>query len=259
MTDNVMPEQVSQIEDIRLGRKVLSALLNRHSLVEPVECNSVCELLPGKLYELSGPTNSGKSVVSQDMVISCLLRGYSAVIVDCDYRLDTLGLLQKIKDLCKARNLSPSHFKSMLYRLTIQKCGTLTELQVFVGFRLPQLLSTEPVALVVIDSLSSFYWHDRYSIPNVPELYSGLWQRLARLSLKFEMSTIVTMQCLFRQQASPFGNDKPFLRPSSLDVTPAIVKNLGQTKFSVQFANRTDVYRMVAGQLLLVATYSKER
>ncbi|OQR74475.1 DNA repair protein XRCC2-like [Tropilaelaps mercedesae] len=265
-----IPEHTGQPEDVLLGRKVLGAL-SRTEPAESVQCDCVVELAPGKLYELTGESNSGKSVVVQDVLISCLLRGHAAVIVDCDYRLDVLGLLEKIRELCnaellltvvdisRARNLSTSFSKSMLRRLTIQKCANLTELQLFVGFRLPQLLLSEPVSVVAIDSLTSFYWHERYATPNVLDAYSTLWQRIASLAKQFGVTAISTMQNLFRQQASPFTNDRPFLRPAGLDVTAALVKNLGQGKFALEFADRTDVYQMNVGQLARVSTCVKAK
>lgn len=111
--------------------------------------------------------------------------------------------------------------------MTVQKCGTSTELDVFLSFKLRDILRTSDVDLVVIDSLSSFFWHDRYSRSEWKAFYDSIWINLDRLRNEFGFTLIVTIQDLYAE--TPHN----FLHCSQVAAESLRVRKLGPDRFLV--------------------------
>ncbi|XP_003739276.1 uncharacterized protein LOC100902392 [Galendromus occidentalis] len=213
-------------KDIILGRKILIALSQRKSTSVPFP--NLLDL-HRKAYAIHGEPNSGKSLLAQDSCISVLMRGRDVVYVDSDYRFNVLGLLDRIKDVCKSRNLPSTHFKSACRNMIVQKCGTSTELQSFLSFKLRELVRTSDVGLVVVDSLTSFFWHDRYARSGWKAFYDSLWSDLEALRLEYGFTSMVTIQNLYSEQKTPHN----FLHCPKVPVESIRIRKHLENKFQL--------------------------
>ena len=144
-------------------------------------------LQPGDVVEIQGPPASGKTHLVYQIMISCVLPqstrysgwGKAAVVYDTDGTFQ----LSRLKELLHAR-LSGSHgiAEDQASSSTIDELevGCLGRIFVFRPTSSAQLaaailtlgdvhannarLAHQEIGLVVVDSLSSFYWQDRFTV-----------------------------------------------------------------------------------------------
>lgn len=130
--------------------------------------------------------------------------------------------------------------------MIVQKCATSTELELFLSFKLREILRTSNVDLVVVDSLTSFFWHDRYSRSKWKAFYDSIWISLDRLRNECGFTLIVTIQDLYAEQKTP----RHFLHCSQVPAESLRVRKLGPDRF--QLLNNSDevlVCQMQGGTL----------
>lgn len=113
--------------------------------------------------------------------------------------------------------------------MIVQKCGTSTELDLFLSFKLRQILNTADVGLVVVDSLTSFFWHDRYERSKWKAFYDSLWMNLERLRKEINFTLIVTIQDLYTKEKTPHN----FLHCPEVSTETLRVRKIDHGKFEL--------------------------
>lgn len=169
------------------GVQLLARLSSRPNL------NSLSEtLFPGginlgNIIEISGDSGSGKTTLITQFLVKCLLPktwneftigglGAGAIIVDTDHHFQILKLVSIMESLlmkCRESNTSevqlPKHIDSKIIEKIIKESlanlivlNCYDSVQLFVTFHsLENILSSNAnTSLIIIDSLSAYYWQD---------------------------------------------------------------------------------------------------
>ncbi|XP_024859241.1 DNA repair protein XRCC2 isoform X3 [Kryptolebias marmoratus] len=135
----------------------------------------------GEVVEVYGPEGTGKTELLYHLLSRCVLPEAAGglevdvVFVDTDYSLDMLRLvsildtrLNKGRTTLKGLSTSPSSAGSdeaalhlCLSRLLVVHCSSSSQLLLTLHFLETTLSSRSSLALLLIDSMSAFYWSDR--------------------------------------------------------------------------------------------------
>lgn len=141
----------------------------------------------GNIIEISGDSGSGKTTLITQFLVKCLLPktwneftigglGAGAIIVDTDHHFQILKLVSIMESLlmkCRESNTSevqlPKHIDSKIIEKIIKESlanlivlNCYDSVQLFVTFHsLENILSSNAnTSLIIIDSLSAYYWQD---------------------------------------------------------------------------------------------------
>ena len=113
--------------------------------------------------------------------------------------------------------------------MIVQKCGTTTELQLFLSFKLREILKTSDVGLVVVDSLTNSFWHDRYARAHWKAFYDSLWTNLNELRCEFGYTLMVIIQDLYSERKTPPN----FLHCSKIAAESIRIRKISEGKFEL--------------------------
>ncbi|XP_076827368.1 DNA repair protein XRCC2 [Brachyhypopomus gauderio] len=124
----------------------------------------------GDVVEFHGVEGSGKTETLYHMMTRCLLPvdsgglGVGVVFVDTDYHFDMLRLVAVLEArISEGREdgVQEEEVRSCLGRLSVVNCSSSSQLLLTLHY-LEGSISTRPaLGLLIIDSVSSFYWVDR--------------------------------------------------------------------------------------------------
>lgn len=131
----------------------------------------------GDVIEIQGPTCSGKTSLVYHLLMTCIIPtsqggwGKSACVFDTDGAFDIIRLshliLSRLVELSlpleTAKELAEFGLQNLhIFRPTssIQLAATLVNLPAYQTSNLPD----SEVAMVVVDSVSAFYWPDRFTV-----------------------------------------------------------------------------------------------
>jgi len=208
------PSKIDEGHDVQLGRDIFSALTSTgrgastEARVLLATLTSVLPIESGTIYDMislpsAGPTcSSSSSLLCEDMILTYLITSLKQVVyLDADFKFDVMRFHDKFKSVAKKHKFHPPSVKAASKRLLVQRCANYTELLVCLSFKLPLLLKTNDVGLVVIDKITSFYWHDRSTMPHFHKSYEDLWGLIAGLRVQFPpVSTIVLSDNFFKSR-----------------------------------------------------------
>ncbi|TWW70564.1 DNA repair protein XRCC2 X-ray repair cross-complementing protein 2 [Takifugu flavidus] len=129
----------------------------------------------GDVVELHGPEGTGKTELLYHLLCRCVMPTAAGglevevIFVDTDYSLDMLRLVSILD-----RRLSEAHssgaasaaapelaLRSCLSRLLVVHCSSSSQLVLTLHLLETSFLSRPGLALLLIDSISAFYWLDR--------------------------------------------------------------------------------------------------
>ncbi|KAM8822564.1 DNA repair protein XRCC2 isoform 1-T1 [Spinachia spinachia] len=127
----------------------------------------------GEVVELYGTEGTGKTEILYHLLCRCVLPvatgglEVDVVFVDTDYSLDMLRLVSILESRLNAAGSSSSAdsdeaaLRLCLSRLLVVNCSSSSQLVLTLHFLETSLTSRPAFALLLIDSISAFYWLDR--------------------------------------------------------------------------------------------------
>lgn len=137
----------------------------------------------GAVVELSGGPGSGKSELLYNLAFAHLRRRRRVTFFDLDYHFDPFRLTQIID----RNGLVP---RETLRYFTLYKCSSLETFLCTLAVIEDHLVVSRP-ALLVVDSISAFYWHDKFRLRDVSVRYADVAARLKDLAVRFDFKCVV--------------------------------------------------------------------
>ncbi|XP_033971328.1 DNA repair protein XRCC2 isoform X1 [Trematomus bernacchii] len=174
----------------------------------------------GEVVELYGSEGTGKTELLYHLLSRCLLPlsagglEVDVVFMDTDYSLDMLRLVSILDSRLNAARSSSSSsgsdeelLGSCLSRLLVVHCSSSSQLLLTLHFLETTLTSRPRVALLLIDSISAFYWPDRCeggtSVTKQEEKLSKCAELLGRLLRDFRITVFATCHAIRRNYSGP--------------------------------------------------------
>ncbi|KAG7525167.1 DNA repair XRCC2 [Solea senegalensis] len=187
----------------------------------------------GEVVEVCGPERTGKTELLYHLLCRCVLPKSAGglevdvMFVDTDYSLDMFRLVSII-DSRLTRALSPSAgsdeevLRSCLSRLLVVHCSSSSQLLLTLHFLENSFSSRPGLALLLIDSISAFYWLDRCeggaSFSKQEEKLSKCSELLGRLLRDYRITVFATCHAIRRIHSglssssfSSSDSDRPYL------------------------------------------------
>ncbi|XP_056440064.1 DNA repair protein XRCC2 [Gadus chalcogrammus] len=164
------------------GAQLFARLEARRCLIdiEPHLFPKNCGPQYGEVVELHGLEGTGKTELLYHLLCRCILpveaggMGVEVVFVDTDYSLDMLRLVTILENRLAAGRSSSSPeaesdvgcsdeaaLRTCLSRLLVVHCGSSSQLLLTLHYLETSLSSRPGLSLLLIDSISAFYWLDR--------------------------------------------------------------------------------------------------
>ncbi|KAM8967391.1 DNA repair protein XRCC2 [Pelodytes ibericus] len=219
------------------GTQLLARLEGRASLKELEPLLFADEGCPvhGDIIEFHGPEGTGKTEMFCHLISRCILPKSAGglqvevIFIDTDYHFDLLRLVTILEHrLCES---TEEAIKQCLARLFLVYCSNSIQLLLTL-YSLENMFCSHPaLCLVIIDSISSFYWIDRNNGGD------GGWKQeanlrkctelLDKLLKDYQLVLLASTQSIM-QRSSYVGNEgfpcyaKP--QSSELDYKPYLCK-----------------------------------
>lgn len=199
------------------GTELLARLKGRRSLkhLEPRLFTEEGLLNHGNTVEFHGPEGAGKTEMLYHLVASCILpesKGglqVEVVFVDTECHFDMLRLVTVLEH-CLAQSTEES-VKQCLGRLFIVHCSSSTQLLLLFQSLESMVCSHPALCLLIVDSMSAFYWIDRLSggesFSQQEANLRHCIECLENLLSEYQLVLIATTQALMR------GRDPEAARP----------------------------------------------
>ncbi|XP_075067341.1 DNA repair protein XRCC2 [Mixophyes fleayi] len=149
------------------GTQLLARLEGRASLKELEPLLFACEDCPvhGDIIEFHGPEGTGKTEMFCHLISRCILPKsegglqVEVIYIDTDYHFDMLRLVTILEHRLSQNN--EETVKQCLSRFFLVYCSSSVQLLLTL-YSLENMFCSHPsLCLLIIDSLSSFYWIDR--------------------------------------------------------------------------------------------------
>ncbi|XP_029955372.1 DNA repair protein XRCC2 [Salarias fasciatus] len=203
------------------GAQLLARLEARRSLkdIEP-------RLFPdgggpesGEVVELFGTEGTGKTELLYHLLCRCVLPEAAGglqvdvVFVDTDYSLDMLRLVSVLDGRL---NADEEALSSCLSRLLVVHCSSSSQLLLTLHFLETSLSARPGLSLLLIDSISAFYWPDRSaggaSVTKQEETLTKCSELLGRLLRDYRVTVFTSCHPIRRSGAGSSSDwDRPFL------------------------------------------------
>lgn len=191
------------------GTELLARLEGRSSLKE-LEPNLFAEEdspMHGDILEFHGPEGTGKTEMLYHLTARCILPKsegglqIEVLFIDTDYHFDMLRLVTILEH--RLSQSSEEAVKLCLGRLFLACCSSSMQLLLTLH-SLEGLLCRHPsLCLLIVDSLSSFYWIDRVSGGESVALQEATLRRcselLERLVTHYRLLLFATTQSLMQK------------------------------------------------------------
>ncbi|XP_063063005.1 DNA repair protein XRCC2 isoform X3 [Engraulis encrasicolus] len=249
------------------GAQLFARLEGRRSLrdIEPKIFPEGCGPSRGDVVELHGAEGTGKTEALYHLIVRCLLpanRGgleVEVVFVDTDYHFDTLRLVTILEARLAQSQTQPCQssdtrglataggrvaededyndadaeeelVKACLRRLSVVHCSSSAQMLLSLHYLESWVSSRMALCLLVLDSISAFYWQDRCSggesVARQETNLRKCAQLLDRLGRDYGIVVFATVHAIMRNygssEASGSGNstaartsDEPAPPPSS--------------------------------------------
>ncbi|XP_041824013.1 DNA repair protein XRCC2 [Melanotaenia boesemani] len=189
----------------------------------------------GEVVELYGLEGTGKTELLYHLLCRCVLPEVAGglevdvVFVDTDYSLDMFRLVSILDTRLNAGLATSSSsagsdeslLRSCLSRLLVVHCSCSSQLLLTLHFLETTLSSRPRLALVLIDSISAFYWLDRCeggaTIARQEEKLSKCADLLGRLLRDYRFTIFATCHTIRRSYSGPSSSssssetDRPYL------------------------------------------------
>uniref|UniRef100_A0A3B3CWK5 RecA family profile 1 domain-containing protein n=1 Tax=Oryzias melastigma TaxID=30732 RepID=A0A3B3CWK5_ORYME len=202
----------------------------------------------GEVVELYGAEGTGKTELLYHLLCRCVLPEAAGglevdvLFVDTDYSLDMLRLVT---------------LRSSLSRLLVVHCSSSSQLLLTLHYLETTLNSRPSLALLLIDSISAFYWLDRCeggaSISRQEEKLSKCAELLGRLLRDYKFTIFATCHTIRRSSSgsaascsSTLEADRPYLcRPWQRLVTHRVLCSRQEAENHTAGGSREEKRRQV--------------
>ncbi|XP_005944704.1 DNA repair protein XRCC2 [Haplochromis burtoni] len=174
----------------------------------------------GAVVELFGLEGTGKTELLYHLLCRCVLPEAAGglevdvVFVDTDYSLDMLHLVSILDSKLSAALLAGADeaaLRSCLSRLLFVHCYSSSQLLLTLHFLETTLSSRPALALILIDSISAFYWVDRCeggaSYTKQEEKLSRCVELLGRLLRDYRITVFATCHAIRRPGVPSSSSD----------------------------------------------------
>ncbi|XP_040922226.1 DNA repair protein XRCC2 [Toxotes jaculatrix] len=181
----------------------------------------------GEVVELYGTEGTGKTELLYHLLCRCVLPKAAGglevdvVFVDTDYSLDMLRLVSIVDSRLNAAlsTSSPSAgsdeaaLRSCLSRLLVVHCSSSSQLLLTLHFLETSFSSRPGLALLLVDSISAFYWLDRSeggaSLAKQEEKLSKCSDLLGRLLRDYRITVFATCHAIRRSHSGSSSSSEP--------------------------------------------------
>nr|XP_038963983.1 DNA repair protein XRCC2 isoform X1 [Rattus norvegicus] len=161
----------------------------------------------GDILEFHGPEGTGKTEMLYHLTARCILPKsegglqIEVLFIDTDYHFDMLRLVTVLEH--RLSQSSEEAIKLCLGRLFLAYCSSSMQLLLTL-YSLEALLCSHPsLCLLIVDSMSSFYWIDRVSGGESVSLQESTLQKcsqlLERLVTEYRLLLFATTQSLLQK------------------------------------------------------------
>ncbi|XP_048196470.1 DNA repair protein XRCC2 [Perognathus longimembris pacificus] len=250
------------------GTELLARLEGRSSLKE-IEPNLFADEdspVHGDILEFHGPEGTGKTEMLYHLTARCILPRsdggleLEVLFIDTDYHFDMLRLVTVLEH--RLSQSSEEMIKRCLGRLFLVYCSSSTQLLLTL-YSLEAMFCSHPsLCLLIVDSLSAFYWIDRVNGGESVNLQESTLKKcsqlLERLVNEYRLVLFATTQSIMqRAVAATEGPAAACKWPSDADADyrPYLCKAWQQVvKHRIFFskhedANRTSQFSLVSRHL----------
>uniref|UniRef100_A0A3B3YRZ9 RecA family profile 1 domain-containing protein n=1 Tax=Poecilia mexicana TaxID=48701 RepID=A0A3B3YRZ9_9TELE len=164
----------------------------------------------GEVVEVYGPEGTGKTELLYHLLCRCVLPEAAGglevdvVFVDTDYSLDMFRLASVLDS--GSAGSDDAVLRSCLSRLLVVRCSSSSQLLLTLHFLETTLSSRPRAALLLIDSISAFYWSDRSeaaSVAKQEEKLSRCSELLGRLLRDYRITIFATCHPIRRGSNGP--------------------------------------------------------
>ncbi|KAL6097417.1 xrcc2 [Pungitius sinensis] len=197
----------------------------------------------GEVVELYGTEGTGKTEMLYHLLCRCVLPvatgglEVDVVFVDTDYSLDMLRLVSILESRLNAADSDEAALRLCLSRLLVVHCSSSSQLLLTLYFLETSLSSRSGLALLLIDSISAFYWLDRCeggaSAIRQEEKLRKCAELLGRLLSDYRITVFTTCHAIkkvYNGPSSGSGSDRPYLcRPWQRLVTHRLLCSRQET------------------------------
>ncbi|KAM4027756.1 DNA repair protein XRCC2 [Anomaloglossus baeobatrachus] len=218
------------------GTQLLARLEGRASLkeLEPLLfANGDCPL-HGDIIEFHGPEGSGKTEMFCHLIARCILPAsdgglqVEVVYIDTDYHFDMLRLVTILEH--RLSQSDEETVKQCLSRFFLVHCSSSVQLLLTLHSLENMFCSRPSLCLLIIDSLSSFYWIDRNNggesisrqESNIRKCVELLDKLVKEYKLVLFASTQTIMQKAYNETSEASRSEKQ--TSSALDFKPYLCK-----------------------------------
>ncbi|XP_075684811.1 DNA repair protein XRCC2 [Rhinoderma darwinii] len=218
------------------GTQLLARLEGRASLkeLEPLLFASGDCPLHGDIIEFHGAEGSGKTEMFCHLISRCILPvsegglQVEVVYIDTDYHFDMLRLVTILEH--RLSQSDEETVKQCLSRFFLVYCSTSAQLLLTLYSLETMFCSRPSLCLLLIDSLSSFYWIDRNNggetisrqESNIRKCVELLDKLIKEYKLVLFASTQTIMQKMYKDNSEASHSETPF--SSIVDFKPYLCK-----------------------------------
>nr|XP_045016925.1 DNA repair protein XRCC2 [Jaculus jaculus] len=209
------------------GTELLARLEGRSSLKE-IEPNLFADEdspVHGDVVEFHGPEGTGKSEMLYHLTARCVLPKseggleIEVLFIDTDYHFDMLRLVTVLEH--RLSRSSEEAVKLCLARLFLVRCSGSSQLLLTLHSLEAVLCSHPALCLVMLDSLSAFYWIDRVkggeSVALQEATLKKCSQLLGKLVDEYRLVLFATTQSLMQKASNPPEGPSPSTHPCEPD------------------------------------------
>ncbi|KAL0618515.1 DNA repair protein XRCC2 [Plecturocebus cupreus] len=168
-------------------------------------------VLPGDILEFHGPEGTGKTEMLYHLTARCILPKaeggleVEVVFIDTDYHFDMLRLVTILEH--RLSQSSEEMIKCCLGRLFLVYCSSSTHLLLTL-YSLESMFCSRPsLCLLILDSLSAFYWIDRVNGGESVNLQESTLKKcsqfLEKLVHDYRLVLFATTQTIMQKASNP--------------------------------------------------------
>ncbi|XP_006150304.1 DNA repair protein XRCC2 isoform X1 [Tupaia chinensis] len=234
------------------GTELLARLEGRSSLkeIEPYLFADEESPVHGDILEFHGPEGTGKTEMLYHLIARCILPKseggleVEVLFIDTDYHFDMLRLVTILEH--RLSQSSEEIIKFCLGRLFLVYCSSSTQLLLTL-YSLETMFCSHPsLCLLILDSLSAFYWIDRANGGESVNLQESTLKKcsqfLEKLVNEYRLVLFATTQSIM-QKTSNLPEEPPSAckRDADIDYRPYLCKTWQQVvKHRIFFSKQDD-------------------
>ncbi|KAM8933141.1 DNA repair protein XRCC2 [Lycaon pictus] len=236
------------------GTELLARLEGRSSLkeIEPYLFTDEVSSVHGDILEFHGPEGTGKTEMLYHLTARCILPKseggleVEVLFIDTDYHFDMLRLVTILEH--RLSQSSEEMVKHCLGRLFLVNCNSSTQLLLTL-YSLETVVCSHPsLCLLILDSLSAFYWIDRVNGGESVNLQEATLKKCAqfleKLVNEYRLVLFATTQSIMQKTSNwTEGPSSAFNHPKEADADyrPYLCKEWQQVvKHRIFFSKQED-------------------